>query len=206
MPLVSLARFDSSWYRPGRNFVVQAAWFCGGLPLLRCPLLPSSAVRRVLLRIFGAKIGRRVVIKPGVRVKYPWRLSVGNDSWIGEDCWIDNLSDVSIGNDVCVSQSVYICTGNHDRSDPAFGLIVQPVILRNGSWVGARAIVCPGVEFGEGAMATAGSVVTRSISSWEIHSGNPASFVKQRVLRARPWQDALTGSDVPGGRPQLDAN
>lgn len=180
---VRLKAFDNKSYRPGRGFLVQTLWFFFGCPLLRCQLLPSSAVRRALLRVFGAKIGRNVVIKPGTRVKYPWRLAIGNDSWLGEDCWIDNLADVSIGNDVCISQSAYICTGNHDRCDPAFTLIVKPVNLRDCSWVGARVTVCPGVEFGEGAMATAGSVVTRSISQWEIHCGNPARFVKERVLR-----------------------
>jgi putative colanic acid biosynthesis acetyltransferase WcaF len=180
---VRLAAFDNSSYRPGRGFLVQTLWFLFGCPLLRSQLLPSSAVRRVLLRAFGAKVGAKVVIKPGTRVKYPWRLSIGNDTWIGEDCWIDNLADVSIGDDVCVSQAAYICTGNHDRCDPAFGLVVKPVILRAGSWVGARVTVCPGVEFGEGAMATAGSVVSRNIPPWEIHSGNPASLVKVRVLR-----------------------
>ena len=180
---VSLARFDNSWYRPGRGVFLQTTWFFLGLPALRCSLLPSSAMRRVLLRAFGAKVGRNVVIKPGTRVKYPWRLSIGDNSWIGEECWIDNLADVSIGNDVCISQAAYICTGNHDRSDPAFGLVVKPVTLRDGSWIGARVTVCPGVEFGEGAMATAGSVVTRSIAPWEIHAGNPARFVKQRSVR-----------------------
>ena len=182
---VRLAKFDNSFYRPGRNLAVRMAWFFLGLPVLRCALLPSSAVRRVLLRAFGARIGRGVVIKAGTRVKYPWRLSIGNNSWIGEDAWIDNLADVWIGDDVCVSQAAYICTGNHDRTDPAFGLVVKPITLRDGSWVGARVTVCPGVEFGEGAMAAAGSVVTRSISPWEIHAGNPASFVKRRVLRTK---------------------
>jgi putative colanic acid biosynthesis acetyltransferase WcaF len=182
-PGVRLATFDNSSYRPGRGVAVRLAWFFFGLPVLRSSLLPSSAVRRVLLRAFGAKVGRNVVIKPGTRVKYPWRLSIGNNTWIGEDCWIDNLADVSIGNDVCVSQAAYICTGNHDRCDPAFALVVKPVTLRDGSWVGARATVCPGVEFGEGAMAAAGSVVTRTIPPWEIHGGNPASFVKLRILR-----------------------
>jgi len=180
---VHLNEFDCSWYQPGRNLLVRSLWFFLGLPVLRCALLPSSAARRALLRAFGARVGRNVVIKPGTRVKYPWRLIIGNDSWIGEDTWIDNLADVWIGDNVCISQAAYICTGNHDRTDPAFSLVVKPVTLRDGSWVGARVTICPGVEFGEGAIATAGSVVTRSLSPWEIHSGNPATFVKERILR-----------------------
>jgi putative colanic acid biosynthesis acetyltransferase WcaF len=182
MSKISLASYNNSWYSPGGRLWVQAVWFFAGLPLLRCYLLPFSGIRCALLRAFGAQIGRGVVIKPGVRVKYPWRLRVGNDSWLGEDCWIDNLGDVNIGADVCVSQAAHLCTGNHDRHDPAFGLIVKPIMLRDGSWVGAKSLICPGVELGEGAIATAGSVVTHTIPAWEIHGGNPAKLIKRRLL------------------------
>ncbi len=178
-----LTQFDNSWYSPGRSRAVQALWFMLGLPLLRCTLLPWSGVRVLLLRLFGARIGRGVVIKPGARVKYPWRLSIGNRTWIGEDAWIDNLAPVTVGHNVCISQGAYLCTGNHDWSDAAFALIVAGISLDHGSWVGARAIVCPGVMLGEGAVATAGSVVTRHIPPFEIHSGNPAGFVRQRTIR-----------------------
>src|SRR5579859_3880583 len=126
---MDLASYDNSWYRPGRPFWMQALWFFVGLPLLRCQLIPSSAFRRVLLRTFGATVGRGVVVKTGVRVKYPWRLRVGDYSWIGEDVWIDNLGDVQIGSNVCISQGAYLCTGNHDWSDPAFGLRVQEITI-----------------------------------------------------------------------------
>lgn len=132
--------------------------------------------------MFGATIGDGVVIKPGVRVKYPWRLSVGDNSWIGEDAWIDNIADVTIGDNVCVSQGVYVCTGNHDWSDPAFGLIAKPVRLANGSWAGARSIICPGVELGELAILTAGAVAGASLGRLEIHSGNPATLVRTRRI------------------------
>src|ERR1035438_902577 len=86
-----LSIFDNRWYNPGRPAIVRVLWFFCGLPILRSSLIPSSALRRCLLRLFGAAIGCAVVIKPGVRVKYPWLLSVGDNSWIGEDVWIDNL-------------------------------------------------------------------------------------------------------------------
>lgn len=180
---IDLSRFDNAWYAPRRSRLVQALWFFLGLPVLRCAWLPSSAVRVAVLRLFGATVGSGVVIKPGVRVKYPWRLVVGNRSWIGEDAWIDNLADVTIGDDVCISQGVYLCTGNHDWSDPAFGLIVKPIRLGSGSWVGARSVVCPGVELGELAVLTAGSVAVRPIPASEIHSGNPASLTRKRRVR-----------------------
>jgi putative colanic acid biosynthesis acetyltransferase WcaF len=145
-------------------------------------MIPSSGVRVRLLRLFGASIGTGVVIKPGVRIKYPWLLTVGDHSWIGEDCWIDNLATVRIGNNACLSQGSYLCTGNHDWSDPAFGLIVKPITLADGSWVGAKAMICPGVDLGVESIAAAGSVVMKSIPAGEIHAGNPAEFVRRREL------------------------
>ena len=182
MAAVHLRQFDNSWYHPGRSLFWQAAWFFLGNPLLRWSLQPLSSVRVILLRTFGANIGTGVVIKPGVSVKYPWKLTIGNDCWIGEECWIDNLSTVRLGSDVCLSQGSYLCTGNHDWSDPSFGLIVAPIQINDGAWVGAQALLTPGVVLGECAVASAGSVVTKNIPDYEVHAGNPASFVKRRVI------------------------
>ncbi len=179
---VDLSRFNNPWYSPGRSRWVQFAWFFAGLPLLRAAWLPSSSFRRALLRTFGAKIGRNVVIKPGARVKYPWLLEVGDWSWIGEDAWIDNLAPVRIGSSACLSQGAYLCTGNHDWTDPAFGLIIRPIVIGDGAWIGAKSVVCPGVEVGPGAVAAAGSIVTKDLKSYFIYAGNPAQPVKKRVL------------------------
>jgi len=160
---VDLSRFDNAWYHPGRSKLVQALWFFIGSPLVRCSVNPSSGLRRCVLRAFGATVGNGVVLKPGVRVKYPWRLRIGDHAWIGEDAWIDNLGDVEIGPNACVSQGAYFCTGNHDWSDPAFGLIVKGIRIGPGAWVGAKSVICPGVELGENSIVAAGSVVMRSI-------------------------------------------
>jgi putative colanic acid biosynthesis acetyltransferase WcaF len=184
---VDLSTFDNSWYSPGRPYWVRCLWFFVGLPVLRNAWLPSSALRRRLLKLFGARVGRHVVIKPGVRVKYPWLLAIGDNSWIGEDVWIDNLAQVRIGSNVCISQSAYICTGNHDWTDPAFGLLVGPVTIRSGAWIGARALLCPGAEVLECAIAAAGSVVTGRLDAYTIYAGNPAIAVRTRqVVTARP--------------------
>jgi len=185
MSQVQLGLYDNSWYHPGRSRVWQVAWFFVGLPILRCSLLPSSALRVFLLRCFGAQIATGVIVKPGVRVKYPWHLQVGKHSWLGEDCWIDNLVDVRIGSNVCISQGAYLCTGNHNWSDPAFGLIVDPIILNDGSWVGAKAFIAPGITLGECAVAAAGSVVNKNIPDFEVHAGNPAQFVRRRQFHER---------------------
>ena len=182
--LVRLSTFNNAWYHPGRSRMVQALWYFVGAPLVRSSVLPSSSIRSGILRLFGATVGTGVVLKPGIRVKYPWRLSVGNDSWIGESCWLDNLDHISIGNNVCISQGAYFCTGNHDWSDLSFGLRIKRIVLKDGSWVGAMTFVGPGVELKECAVAAAGSVITKSIPAYEIHSGNPARFVRHRNLNS----------------------
>jgi putative colanic acid biosynthesis acetyltransferase WcaF len=183
MNRVRLAEFDNSWYRPGRSPLARARWFFVGLPLLECKWNPFSEFRVWLLRLFGARIGQGVVIKPGVRVKYPWLLTIGNYTWLGEDAWIDNLGEVTIGADVCVSQNSYLCTGNHDWSDPHFRLIVKSIVLNDCCWVGAGSVIAPGITVGEGAVATAGSVVYRDMEPWCIYSGNPATFKSRRRVR-----------------------
>ena len=180
---VRLGQYNNSWYYPGRSRWWQMAWFFFGLPLLRCALLPSSGFRVWLLRLFGARISSGVVIKPGIRVKYPWHLQIGQDCWLGEDCWIDNLTEVHIGDNVCISQGAYLCTGNHNWSDPAFGLLVEPIVLRNCSWVGARALIGPGVVMGQCAVAAAGSVINKSVPEFEVYAGNPAHFVRRRRVQ-----------------------
>ena len=133
--------------------------------------------------MFGAKIDRGVVIKPGVNVKYPWHLSVGDYAWVGENVWIDNLTQVSIGNHACISQGAYLLTGNHDFTKNTFDLIVKSVTIEDGVWIGAKAIVCPGVTAESHAVLTAGSVATKNLAAYTIYSGHPAAAVKERSIR-----------------------
>ena len=186
---VDLSSFDThhSDYCAGRSFFVRAVWFAFGLPLLRCALLPSSSVRRRLLRLFGAHIGEGAVIRPGVRVKFPWKLEAGKNCWIGEDCWIDNVAPVTIGDNVCISQGAYLCTGSHDWTDPAFGLITRPIEINSGAWIAARASLGPGVVIGQCSVVCFGAVVTKSIPPYQIHGGNPARLLQWReVAEATP--------------------
>jgi putative colanic acid biosynthesis acetyltransferase WcaF len=182
---VDLSRFDNRrnrHYDTGRSFFVRTAWFFLGSPLLRCSVMPSSALRRTLLRCFGAEIGPGVVIKPGVRIKFPWKLRIGKHCWIGEDCWIDNMAPVTLGDNVCISQGAYLCTGNHDWKDPAFSLITQPIKINDGAWIAARASLAPGVVIGRGSVVGFGAVVTKNIPPDEIHGGNPAKFLQKREI------------------------
>jgi putative colanic acid biosynthesis acetyltransferase WcaF len=184
-----MSKVDLSSYRKqpqgGWMFQVRAVlWFFLGLPLLRSTLNPLSSLKCALLRLFGAQIGMNVVIKPGVRVKNPHLLRIGDYSWIGEDCWIDNLAEVRIGSHVCISQKAYFCTGNHDWSEPSFCLRASPISVDDGAWIGAGSMIAPGVRIRSHAVAAAGSVVTRDIPAWEIHSGNPAHYVRSREMRS----------------------
>jgi putative colanic acid biosynthesis acetyltransferase WcaF len=119
-----------------------------------------SVFKRALLRMFGAKVGRGVVIKPRVRIKSPWALTIGEYSWLGEDCWIDNQVGVHIGRHCCVSQGVYICTGSHDYNDVAFRLFGKEVTISDGCWIGARVNVSPGAKLEPMAVIGMGNTIT----------------------------------------------
>ena len=146
--------------------------------------IPGSLHRIFFLRLFGAKIGKGVVIKPGVRVKFPWRLTVGNYSWIGEDVWIDNLAQVNIGSHCCISQDVYICTGNHDREDERFSLITSPVTVKDKVWLCAKSVAGPGIVVNEGAILGLCSVAVNDLHPWSVYQGIPAKLSGKRNNQA----------------------
>lgn len=175
-------RFDNSWYNPGRSFPVRVLWYATNVLFFINPMLPVSSFKVLLLRLFGAKIGRKVVLKPGVSIKYPWRLQIGDYSWVGENVWIDNLDRVTIGSHVCVSQGAYLLTGNHNYKSVAFDLQIGAITLEDGVWIGAKAIVCPGVQAQSHAVLTAGSVAVSALEPYSIYQGNPAVKIRDRVF------------------------
>jgi putative colanic acid biosynthesis acetyltransferase WcaF len=181
MPSVDLSRFDNSWYRPG-GVVRRLLWYFCNAAFLNSSLPYPSSFKGSLLRLFGARVGRGVVIKPNVNIKYPWFLEVGDAVWLGEGAWIDDLTGVKIGNNVCISQGAYVLTGNHDYKRPAFDLILKPVVIEDGVWVGARAVICPGVTLGTHSVVTAGGVMTRDAEAFTIYTGNPATPARRRVM------------------------
>ena len=131
-----------------------------------------SALRVALLRAFGARVGRGVVVRAVVNVSFPWRLSVGDHVWLGEDVGVLSLAEVRIENNVRINQRAYLCTGSHDYQREDFRLVTRPIPVRTGSWI-AAAFVAPGVEVG------AGSVVTRDVPPNVLVRGNPATIVKE---------------------------
>lgn len=181
-PWVDLAQYDNSDFNPGRGLLIRTLWHYCSLLLLEGGWLPASGVKVRLLRLFGASIGRGVVIKPNVRIKYPWRLTVGDHCWIGQGAWIDNLAEVRIGSHVCISQLVYLCTGSHDHRRRTFDLITKPITIGDGAWLGARATILPGVTVGANGLVAGGSVVTRDVEVATIVAGNPARPAARREL------------------------
>lgn len=176
-----LDQYHQGDYTCGAPLWKQLLWYYFGSSLVRSYWIPFSTIKVLILRAFGANIGSQVRIKPGVRVKFPWRISIGDHSWIGEDCWLDSNAQITVGEHVCLSQGVYLCTGNHDWKSVHFTLRCQPIEIQSGSWICAQSKVGPGVTIGAGAVLTLGSVTNQSLQSNGIYSGNPAQFLKQRV-------------------------
>ncbi len=179
---VNLSTFNNHWYHPGGGLIKRIVWYLINGLFLRNPLNLSSGVKKFFLRLFGAKIGKNVLIKQSINIKHPWLLSIGNNVWIGENVWIDNLTDVSIGANVCISQGAMLLTGNHDYKKETFDLIVGKIILEEGAWIGAKSVVCPGVTVGTHAILAVNSVATKDLTAWQIYQGNPAKIVRERII------------------------
>ena len=151
--------------------------------------IPGSAWRTWVLRWFGAEVGEGVVIKPHVKIKFPWKLSIGDNSWIGERVWLDNLDKVTIGNDCCLSQGAYLCTGNHRWDQGTFDLVTGPIVIRDHCWIGAMSKISPGVICGEGAVLAMGSLASSNLEQWHLHGGIPAKVMKVRPVTKNTADD-----------------
>lgn len=178
---VRLDDYRPTGFNRGRPPVVEALWLVVSA-LFVASSLPGSRLRIMLLRLFGARIGQGVVIKPRVRIKFPWKLEVGDHTWLGEGAWIDNLARVRIGANCCVSQEAYLCTGSHEWSLSTFDLITAPITIKDCAWIAARAVVAPGVTVPEGAVVGLGSVARGDLRPWTLHAGIPAVAVRERHI------------------------
>lgn len=190
-----MTRADLSAYRNplgARNKAARAAWGAVWLLLYRPSPRPLHAWRRLLLRLFGARVGRGVKPYPGAKVWAPWNLVLGDHCWLadGVDCY--SVAPVEVGPSAIVSQRAFLCTATHDFTDPAFPLVARPIAIGAQAWVAAEAFVGPGVTVGEGAVVGARACVVRDVPPWTVVAGNPARFVKVR---------RLTGRDGPGREP-----
>lgn len=139
-----------------------------------------SSLKAFLLRLFGAKVGSGLVLKPRVNIHMPWKLSIGNNVWIGEEAFLLNFEPLIIGNNVCVSQRAFLCGGNHNFKDPTMPYRNGPITLEDGCWVGASVFVAPNTVIGTDTVVSVCSVVLKSLPSNGLYKGNPAEFVKPR--------------------------
>jgi putative colanic acid biosynthesis acetyltransferase WcaF len=178
-----LSKFNNDWYKPGSK-LKRAFWYLFNVSFLLNPMNPFSGLKKLVLRMFGAKIGKGVVLKQRINVKYPWKLEIGDNSWIGEDVWIDNLDMVKIGANCCVSQGALLLCGNHNFKKEAFDLMIGEIILEDGAWVGAKGIVTAGVTCGSHSILAAGSVTSKNLAPYWIYRGNPAVKTIERKIES----------------------
>jgi putative colanic acid biosynthesis acetyltransferase WcaF len=181
---VDLSQFDNKWYSSGASKIKRAIWFIVNIIFFINPLNPFSRIKTALLRLFGSKVGKGVVIKPNINIKYPWNLVIGNYVWIGEGVWIDNLAPVVIHDNTSVSQGALLLTGSHNYKNIGFDLIVKEIILEEGVWIGAKSIVCPGVICKSHSILTVGSVATNNLEAYYIYQGVPAVKKRKRCLNS----------------------
>ncbi len=181
-------KVDNSLYRTtidvGAGKLKQFVWYFTNILFFKNTFNVFSGTKVALLKLFGATIGGGVVIKPGVNIKYPWKLNIGNNSWIGENVWIDNLSEVVIGSNVTISQEALLLTGSHDHTKKAFDFISQPIRLEDGVWICAKAIVFGRVTAGSHSILGMGSVAEKDLRPYVIYKGNPAVPVKERKIES----------------------
>jgi putative colanic acid biosynthesis acetyltransferase WcaF len=179
---VDLSLYHTKGFSSGAGKLKTGAWYFVNIIFFKSSLFPFYGFKSWLLRLFGASIGRSVVIKPCVNIKYPWRLSVGDYTWIGENAWIDNLGDVKIGKNVCISQGAMLLTGNHNFSNKEFDLMVKGIVIEDGVWIGAKSLVAPGITCETHSVLSVMSVASENLKAYTIYRGNPAIAMKERII------------------------
>lgn len=180
---VKLGTFTTRNFNKGANSLKIVLWYFVNALIVRASWNPFMGIKVFLLRFFGAKIGRGLVIKNNVCIKFPWKLTIGENVWLGENCWIDNLDYVTIGNNVCISQGALLLTGNHDYTLSTFDYRNAPITIEDGAWIGAKTIVCPGVTVKNHAILTVGSIATKDMEEYGIYQGNPAVLIRTRFVK-----------------------
>lgn len=181
MNKTNLASFNNSWYDTGANNVKRLIWYFMNAIFFNSAF-PINGIKVFLLKLFGAKVGVGVILKPHINIKYPWKLIIGNNVWIGEKVWIDNLAKVTIADNVCISQGALLLCGNHNYKKSTFDLIAEEIILEEGVWIGAKSVVCPGVTCQSHAVLAVNSVATQTLEKYTIYQGNPAIKIRERII------------------------
>jgi putative colanic acid biosynthesis acetyltransferase WcaF len=161
--------------------VLRVLWNYLGQTLYRCTFHNWYSLRNALLRLFGAKVGSPVRLRPTVLIEQPWNLSIGDNSSIGDRAIVYCLGTVEIGRHVSVSQGAHLCAGSHDFRKPDMPLLRPPIVIKDYAWVAADAFVGPNVTVGEGAVLGARACAMKDLDPWGVYAGNPAVKVKERA-------------------------
>lgn len=180
-----LRSYDQSWFDRGRpNWYILLWWLVQGVFF---PLIPHNfnGMRRSILRLFGAKIGINVIIRPTARFTYPWKISIDDYSWIGDDVILYSLDLIHIGKHCIISQKSYLCTGSHDHKDPAFRLITHPITIGNGVWIATDCFIAPNVKIGANTIIGARSSVFHNMPPNYICYGNPCQPRSPRNIQVK---------------------
>lgn len=168
-------------FRGKSSFIVQLWWMVQATIFRISPQF-FYEWRNVILRIFGAKIGQGVKIRPTTRITYPWFLEIGDNVWVGDDCVFYNLAKISLGNNVALAHNVYLCTGLHDYQKITFDISAKEIIVEDEVWLPNDVFVGPGVRIGKGSVVGARSSVFTGLPEGMICYGNPAKPIKPRIM------------------------
>lgn len=180
---VRLDQFDPTvGFDRGRPRWVEALWYGAKYVFFLSALPWPSNFKAGILRRFGASIGKNVYFRPRINIHFPWKLSIGDHCWIGEECEIHNFVEIVIEDHVAIAHRVFITSGNHDYKDHRLLYRHAPVRIRTGTWIASCSFIGPGVTVGDHNVVAAGSVVTRSTPNWMVVQGNPASPIRPRVI------------------------
>lgn len=165
----------------GRGAVYVQAWWLIQASIFRCSPQVFYGFRVLILRAFGAKIGSSCIIRPTVKITYPWKVSIGDNSWIGDGVELYSLGKITIGNNSVISQGTYICAADHDYEKVDFPIRERPVTIGDQVWVGAKCFIGPGVSIADGVVLGAASTTFKDLPPNTVCVGSPARIIKERV-------------------------
>lgn len=189
-----LSRFSLPARFRGASALKVQLWWMIDCTLFRLSPQFAYAFRRTLLRLFGAKIGKSVLIRPTVRVTYPWKVEIGDFSWIGDDVTLYSLGPITIGRNAVISQKSYLCAGDHDYTQPTFPIRSHPIQIEDEAWISTDVFIAPGVTVGRGTVIGARSSVFSDMPPYWLCHGTPCKPVRERILAKNSKQ---TGHDRP---------
>lgn len=171
-------------FRGRSAIVVQLWWIVQALLIKPLPQI-CYPVRRALLRAFGARIGKGVKIRPGVDITYPWRVSIGDYTWVGDRVTLYSLGPITIGANAVISQHSYLCAGDHDYTRSDFPIRSVPIVIEDEVWVASHVWIGPGVTVGLGSVVGARSTVIKSLPRGMVCFGSPCRPVRARTIISR---------------------